>query len=97
MTMVEAFPPLLQILVGTAVGGLLGWGYFSHLRRTASLFVSGAPPLRPVLETIARLGGAGLVFFLLMKWGALAAIFALAGFTIGRQQATKKARLAENG
>jgi N-ATPase, AtpR subunit len=78
------------VTVGTVAGLLLGVAYFAHLRRTASLYVHGAAPMRAVAETLARVAGALLLFFLLARCSAAAAIGGLVGFSIGRQWVVAK-------
>jgi hypothetical protein len=84
-------PALLWWPLPMVAGALLGRAYFTHLRRTATLYLHGTSPLRAVTETIARVAAVLLSFCLLTRWSASAAIVGLVGFSIARQRVLARA------
>lgn len=73
-------------------GGLLGLAYFSAVRLTSDLIVTGSKPLLAIALILGRfaLMAAGLV--LTLQAGAFALLVALAGVLVGRTLAIRWAR-----
>ncbi len=74
------------------VAGLVpGLGYFAALRRTVSLFVSGAGWAAPVALAVFRLAGAGCGLALAAWFGAPILLAAALGFLAARSLALRSA------
>lgn len=76
-----------KLLAGISVGLLLGLVYFAHLRHTSARILSDASPGQVAAAVLMRIGLAALVFYVLTRFGSIAAIGGLAGFTIARNRA----------
>lgn len=74
----------LDLGCGAVLGAVLGFIYFSLLRRTVVAYASAGRLHGPLLLTAARLALAAAAFWLLVQWSAAAVISALAGFTMAR-------------
>ncbi len=81
--------PLLQAILGAAVGALAGLGYFVALRWNVTLFEQGATP-RALLLLLIRFAALAAVFVLLAKCGPFALLAGLAGLLIARRAVLRR-------
>lgn len=83
-----------QMTVMAVAGFVFGLAYFTMLRRTALLLVTGRGWLLPVAFTLGRIGAAVIVFGLSATLGAVTLLTTLLGFVLGRAAALRAVRRA---
>jgi len=82
-------------LIPMGLAGLaLGLVYFHLLRRTVDALGAAAGWRRPLLFSVARVGGAVLLFGLVTHFGAPALLATFAGFLVARWLALRQSRRA---
>ncbi|MBN2907387.1 MAG: hypothetical protein JXJ18_11815 [Rhodobacteraceae bacterium] len=85
--------PLWLSLPVCFAGGLgLGFAYFSALRATADLIVTGGRPILGLALTLGRLAFLGAGFYLAVLAGGLALLAALAGVLCAKALMLRRAR-----
>ena len=94
MTMLATLPWHIAVPLFFAGGFLLGFGYFSALRRTTALLLRQGSMLLVLALTLARMAAIAAGFFLaaLVGWQALLAAFA--GAMLGRALILRKRQAA---
>lgn len=85
------FGPFFATGIGLAAGHLLGLVYFSSVRRSAELLLSGEATMRAVLLQGGRLALAAASLFAMARLGAFPLLAATLGFTIARRLVLRKA------
>ena len=91
-----SLPALLPMLgapaAAFAAGLAFGLAYFAALRRTASLYATGAGWRAPALLTLGRIAAAAVFFAVAAQFGMAGLLAAFIGFLAARGVALRAAR-----